>query len=390
MSRSAAAPLLVAGALAAAAAASWAQPVEYDITGASLALPILTDPSGRHTYATVTSLSTSARVLRLTLIDGLDWSGVEYSCAVTAQETTLLVLDPTPLGSLLSFECTDPGTGQPVAESEILTLREGILFVSLLDAEGKLLVTENTLLGDAIVVDYLQGNAYAFEAIPFVLGPSALGLADRVYRFDGANFAEFPATLISNFIAPTSSTAGSGTTAELVLFTLDGTIGDTPGPSAFLNIYFYNADEVIFTSQYQFDCFDVVPLMHIDARFERFNLATNAGLIELTPQLTLQANTNHDESYDGGAGDDGVRKTPVLGWLVQGVWDGGDVVAGGSTMGLESGLWGRVLQPSAQKLIAANGDTPTLDATSIPEPGGILMLAAGVAFLATVRGRRRG
>ena len=45
-----------------------------------------------------------------------------------------------------------------------------------------------------------------------------------------------------------SATPAPGTSASLVLFTLDGTVGSSQPPEAALSIKFYNDDEVQFSS----------------------------------------------------------------------------------------------------------------------------------------------
>jgi len=360
------------------ATTSMAQNNNLDEVGAALALPVITDwETNTVTFNVVTNVSSDDLVLHVNVINGYDWSAFDFSCYVTASETTLFRFRPLDDYSLrLIFECTNPQTGEAEPEEQTIDVDSGIMFVALEDPQGGT-VNQNAIFGDSVVVSFEQGYAWSVGAVSFQgIVPDAPGVDDRDYRFDGMEYSNFPSVLATNFIAPTSETARVGIDAELILFTLDGTTGISPGPNARLNIIFYNDDERPFSTSYAFDCFSIVRLTDIDSRFQRgpAYLDSAAGHMFMTPQITTQTSTTHDFLFDGPAsnGFDGQRRTPVHGWLVQTIHVGAKV-CDFDACGQEevprfenNGAWARTLNQSTMALSPSTGDVPTLSTTGNP------------------------
>jgi len=344
-----------------------AQNQDLKEVGAALTVPVLTDYLwGTVTLAVVTNVAPDDRILHINVIDGKTWKEQDFSCFVTASETTLFRFVPLPeWKSEVHFECTNPATLEPVEIWDTIDTDAGFMFVAVEDPITGQTINENSIFGDATVINFVQGAAYSVGAVTFQGEDiNAPGVGDRNYRFDGVEYSEFPAVLATNFISPTTGgRRGVGVTAELILFTLDGTVGggiDMLGPAANFSITFYDDDERHFSSSWLFCCFDIVDLETIDSRFNRDTLGSVAGHMFMEPQIQQQPDPNHDFLYDGGIGYDGMRRTPVHGWLVQTVFHTFKVYPDGPPMALSRAAWGRTLNQSTTALVPSVGDVPTL------------------------------
>jgi len=348
-----------------------AQNTNLKEVGAALTLPVLTDYLwDTITLAVVTNVAPESRILHVNVIDGKTWKAKDFSCFVTASETTLFKFIPAPdWTSDVHFECTNPATLEPVEFWDTIDTDAGFMFVSLEDPETGQTINENGIFGDATIINFVQGAAYSVGAISFQGGtvngggdPDMLG--DRNYRFDGEEYSKFPSVLATNFISPTTGgRRGVGVTAELILLTLDGTTDnniDDLGPAANFSITFYDDDERHFSSSWLFCCFDIVDLETIDTRFNRSTLGSVAGHMFMEPQIQQQPDPGHDFLYDGGVGYDGMRRTPVHGWLVQTVFHTFRVYPDGPPLALSRAAWARTLNQSTTDLVPSTGDVPTL------------------------------
>ncbi len=315
-----------------------AQNLDLAELGAALVLPVIT---GGHpgnvlkgtdgdevvpgqtadTLVTVTNGKSDAVILKLDMISGdpgaRSWQSTSFECELTGRETTTFVFSGMgPESSAVYVECSDDGDteGQPIA---LFTgMQNGILFVSIADGETGEVMSENVIFGDAVVVDHSGAQAYSFGAISIQAGMGSND-GDKVYRFDDQEYVRFPAVLATNFIAPVENEVR----AELLLFTVDGTVGNIPPPRVKLGGFVYNDDEVPFDFSYEFDCFDIVSLEDVNANFQYtggiLGLGSISGHLELVPQPISTAGTDaHDAEY--GDGND-VRRRAVHGWLIQNV-----------------------------------------------------------------------
>jgi hypothetical protein len=399
---------LVATGLAAGANASGGSNLNLDEMAAALALPIITGAySGNDikgstgdvvitsqsavTLATITNGKLDAVRLKLDLISGDpstrhggdSWQSTSFECDLTGRETTTFVFMPAGGAdqgrpgdgrSQLYVECSDLARGKTDGSPRALftNVQNGVLFAAVADPLSGDVISEDIIFGDAVVVDFAQGQAYSFEAIAFQ-GVQGQNDGNKVYRFDNEEYSAFPSVLAANFIAPRDS----GLNAELILITLDGGTGNVPTPRARLGGVAYNDDEQYFDFQWEFDCFDIASLRDIDPNFEfvpggPLGLGSMSGHLQLVPQPVATANDAHDAEYGDG---NNVRRRGVHGWIVQNVVEGAALLTGGEpidgTPEIGTGVggytaWGRPLAQSTTALIPFLGDeSAVLDADPV-------------------------
>jgi hypothetical protein len=356
--------------------------------GAALALPLLSGGQARNlapgsgdvifgsasvaTFATV--LNGRSEPIRL-LVDVISGDpppqtdqcrSSSFQCDALAGGVTSFVLNPLAgAGSELVVECADLASGGTLSQSRNVSADNGILFVSVADPGTGAVVSEDVIFGTALIVDFARGQSFSLQAIAFQAG-SGLNDGDKVYRFDGAEYARFPGVVASNFLAPTATV-----NAELILFTLDLSAGASPPPRVRLGGLAFDDDEEFFDFAYQFDCFDVVALDAIDPSFafdgSGGGLGSIAGHLSFSSQPGASANDIHDVAFGDG---NSVRRRPVHGWIVQEV-EGTLVPTGQPVPGtpgqtaLQPALWGRPLAQGRTALTPFLRDlSPVLDLES--------------------------
>lgn len=351
--------------------------LDLDESAAAVAAPIITGGLSSHDYrgqtrseaVTLVTITNGGDAVRLHvhLINGdYDhyvksgssdnlWQVSDFDCDVTASETVLFTFEPDRGGVRLSYEC-GAGLTEVKVYGEPFDLRNGIMFVAIEDPETGETLNADQLLADWVVIDYSDASAFGAGAITFQGGVPGGGTPDRKYRFDGIEYRQFPSALATNFIAPDYDTD-----AFLVLFTLDGTAGNPPPAS--VSIHFFNDDEVVRSTGWDFECFSIVELRDIDPRFDEDALGSDAGHLVMTPDIVNFPDIAHDSQYDGG-GVLGVRRTPVHGWLVQTIVAEKEpmVVTEGSNGYYQQGAWARTLAQSQLPLEPSTGDVPTFAA----------------------------
>jgi len=371
--RSAIGAVLVLGMSLGLVTTATAQNANLDEVAAALTLPVITELEyDIVTFNVVTNVSPQAKVLHINLIDGYDWKAANFSCYVTASETTLFKFLPKDGRRLeVRFECTNPLTGAAEEFSDTIDMEEGVMFVALEDPESGQTINENAIFGDSVVINFRDGSAWSVGAVSHQgEDPQAIGVDDRDYRFDGVEYANFPGVLATNFLAPTTGDRTRkreqrdriGVDAVLVLFTLDGTVGDGAyGPQAKLSITFYNDDERPFSTSHLFDCFDIVALEWIDSRFFADDLGSEVGHMFMTPEIIQQDNATHDFLFDGPAtnGFDGMRRTPVHGWIVQTLYEN-FWVGDSDLQSAGNAAFARTLNQGTMAIVPSQGDVPTL------------------------------
>jgi hypothetical protein len=339
------------------------------------------------TLATVTNGKSTPVRLKLELISGDpstsggdNWQSTSFECDLTGRETTSFVFmprdgldqgDPGDGRSRLYVECSNLATQHPEGSPRALftNVQNGVLFVAVADPASGDLVSEDVIFGDAVVVDFTQGQAYSFDAISFQAGQGQND-GDKIYRFDNGEYARFPSVLATNFLAPRDGAVS----AELLLITLDGTTGNVPVPRVRLGGLAYNDDEQYFDFQWEFDCFDVVALTDLDPNFlfvpgGVLGLGSLSGHLQVVPQPVATANDVHDAAY-GDANN--VRRRPAHGWLVQSVTGTlvppNEPIPGTPGITVQNGpaAWGRPLSQSTTALLPFLGDqSPVLDADPV-------------------------
>ena len=352
--------------------------------GAAVAAPYLTTADGRTTVVTLTNGSSHLAVtVHLNWISATDWSAIDYDCPLTPLETTYFVYEAfaDSDNALVTFECSNLGQEFPngAATNNVVTRalngRNGLMFATIecqlgsekcdpdpLDGTRRTL-PDNILSADLVVMDFAQGVAFSAPAIHIQGVPDGDGTNDnRRYSFTGekeGDYVAFPSLLTTNYIAPDDSV-----TAELLLFTLDGTLNSGPGINAKVAGFAYDDDENPTSGQIAFDCMDVVA---IDASPNGFGLNVTrpfgghlVGHLELFPAVVARSDVV--ELYQS-SGADGVRRAPVHGYLLQTISAGGQFDGGefGGTMAA-NGAWMRQLTQGTHPLIPTDGDEPQLDA----------------------------
>jgi hypothetical protein len=356
-----------------------AQNLDLSEMAAALALPVITDAAtATHTSIIVTNTSANTVVLGFEVLSGdpLDnWSSNSFICLVTGNETTEIYITPDGAGgSLLSFECSasDADQHSPLGDLNIPRVEpaaagKGILWVYTANLAGTV-TSNNVLVGDATIINYSTGQAWSAGAIPFQGKDAFAQSGDQTFRFDGLEYAKFPSLLTTNFHAPTDG-IGGGVDAALVLFTLDGSTGGigspTPTPAAMVSVDFFNDDERLRDTALTFDCFTIIELSALDARFIRSNLGSRIGHMQLRPQPVARNDLAHDQLFDAGTLSFGVRTAPVHGWIFQEIWDfnlSTDFDKDGLTPIASPAAFARTLGQGVFALTPSPGDTPTFNA----------------------------
>ena len=372
------------------AGAASAQNLDLDEMAAALALPVLTGGQPPNTIKftngdvilgdnaalnllTITNGKAQPVLLRVDVISGDPagpgggdtWQSDSFDCFLTGRETTTALVIANGAGSIIFMECSTP-LGL-VNDNKFVAARaaNGIFWVAAADPANGKTISEDVLFGDAVVIDTVLGQAFSFGAIPFQAG-NGFNNGNKVYSFDGEEYAKWPGVVATNFIAPRGVAAGippmgpplPGIKAELVLFTLDGTTGNPTAPRVSLAGLAYNDDEVAFDFQHEFDCFDVISLTDMSLNFEQSFLGSLSGHLQLVPQ---QVGTVGHDVHDATYGDaNNSRRLPVHGWIVQNVTTNFPVVQVGQPTpqqglarpsGPGSKAWGRPLSQGRTALV---------------------------------------
>ena len=225
----------------------------------------------------------------------------------------------------------------------------GMLVVALEDEDGNT-ISDNVLLGEEVVVDYVAGMAFSIPAIPFQ-GSSNDG--NREYDFDDTEYGKLPRIVAADFLAPDVQ-AGRDAWATLSLFTL-GFERQFP-PLVDCSVIGFDADEHPFSSSFQFGCWTLFDLYDISPEFYYPNL----GLFNNDPHHPigdthgwLQLNCSVDDNpaaADGFEVDGGVH-----GAIIQMQAQNSTLPAGSGSAFGSAAMWGRLLYQSV-----TTGDDVTL------------------------------
>ena len=333
------------------------------------------------TLATVTNGRSLPTLLRVDVISGDPtgplggdrWQSDSFDCLLTGYETTTFLVVPAAASSTIFVECSNAfATTGPLADNKFLGVRaaNGVLWIAAADPFTGNTISEDVIFGDAVVVDVVLGQAYGFGAIPFQAG-TGFNNGNKIYRFDGQEYASWPAVVATNFIAPDLPTP-QRINAELILFTLDGTTGNPTAPRVALAGQGYNDDEVPFDFQWEFDCFDIVSITDMSVNFAQGFLGSLSGHLQLVPQpVGTGGNDVHDAAYGDGNNS---RRRPVHGWIVQNVLPGQAIVLPRQpttpgvvnpivNTGASPAAWGRPLAQGRTSLVPfLNDQNAVLDA----------------------------
>ena len=188
----------------------------------------------------------------------------DYNIPLTPNDTELLTIRFTPFGIVIDSE---DDTLQGACPHPF-----GFVTVNLEDPLGSP-ITDNTLLGSEVFVDYGQGFAFSIPAIPFQ-GQNG-GDGDRIFEFDGLEYGAFPNVIAADFIAPNLASLGAPLLqAFLALFTL-GFESEFP-PFTQCQIEGYDAAENPFSRSFNFGCWTFRSLESLHPEFVYGNLGQTA------------------------------------------------------------------------------------------------------------------
>ena len=357
--------------------------IDPNSLGAAVAMPYLTtaaDDGDRITVASVTNgFDHKAVTLHIIWLSGTDWTAIDYDCPLTPLETTYFVHEKVADSdnALVTFECSTIGQDFPNdaqtnnVVTRIVNGADGIMFVAIEcqvgqenceprgDGNFDLTLHDNILAADFVVMDFGAGTAFSAPAIHIQGVPEMDDPHNRRYSFDGSDgeYFRFPSLLTTNYIAPDDSVS-----AELLLFTLDGTVGSSGGINAKVAGFAYDDDENPTSGSITFDCMTITP---IDATPNGFGLNVTrpfgghtVGHLELFPAAVARSD-EHELLSDT---PEGVRRALVHGYLLQSISAGGQFVGGefGGTMAANA-VWARQLTQGTNPLIAIDRDRPALD-----------------------------
>jgi hypothetical protein len=338
-----------------------AQNLDINELGAAVALPLITGgyrpdpllgtggdrifgPDSTISLLTITNARASSTVLKIDVISGDPsvpggggdlWRSDSFECLLTGRETVTFLAVPAPggIGSIVYGECSTA-----FATDGIFALRQrrptqtdnGIFFAAAGQPSPTFpspAIGENVLLADAVIIDFMTGQAVSFGAISFQAEAGGND-GNKVYKFDGMEYSKFPATLATNFIAPDLQVP-ERINAELILFTLDGTTGAAAPPRVFFNWVAYNDDETPSDGQYVFDCFDIVSLTELGLGLSQDFLGSLSGHLSFSP-ASVGAGVGVTDVHDATFGNaDNSRNRGVHGWIIQNVLPSAAIVLPG-------------------------------------------------------------
>jgi hypothetical protein len=309
-------------------------------------------PGEVETFVTITNAGPSDVVAHVSYINGDEndeWQycyECDFEIPLTGNDTETLVISN-----------ADGGGVRIQSEDLYLDLAcpwsMGMLVVALENAAGDT-ITDNVLLGEEVLVNYVDGAAFSIPAIPF---QGLNGNGDREYEFNDAEYAKLPRIVAADFLAPV---IGQEAIAELYLFTL-GFERQFP-PLVDCSVIGFDAEEHPFSASFQFGCWTLIDLYEISPEFYYPNL----GLFDQDPDGIgpnthgwLQLNCRVDKNpaaADGFEADGGVH-----GAIVQTQWTSSWLPAGSQEPFVSTAFWGRLLYQSV-----TTGDDVTLILEAAP------------------------
>jgi len=356
---------ILAGASLAVLMASGAAQAGSDLNevGALLVYPTIANFSvlglnATETFVTITNAGPTPVVAHVSYINGQPNGPTEggyhtqycyecdFSIPLTGNDTETLVVTTTAGGIAIESEDNSLSMSCP--------WKYGMMVVSLEDALGNTL-TDNVLLGEEVVVDYVTGSAFSLPAIPFQGGDGGNG--DRSYSFDDSEYGKMPRIVAADFLAPKLDQSGL---AVLSLFTL-GFERQLP-PLVDCSVTGFDARENPFSASFQFGCWGLADICAISPEFCHPNLGlySNNPLIGPDTHGWLQLNCRVDS--DPLAANGFEAKGGVHGAIIQTQNAGSKMAAGSGTAFNGAAAWARLLYQSV-----TTGDAVTL---LLEEPAG--------------------
>lgn len=250
------------------------------------------------TFVTITNASATPVRLHVSYVNGDEtaWDycyECDFSIPLTGFDTETMVVTPTVWG--ISIESEDGTVSQACPH------RMGMIVVSLEDSNGQSL-TNNVMLGSAVVVNYGGGFSYSIPAIPFQGRNASDG--DRNFRFDDNEYGKMPRIVAAEFLAP--DLAANGVTADVALFTL-GFRRQFP-PEVDCTVTGYDAAENPFSRSVRFGCWSLRSLCDIHPEFCYPNLGLLPGQRDTHGwfKFSCRVDSDRNGSYETNGGVHGV------------------------------------------------------------------------------------
>jgi hypothetical protein len=152
--------------------------------------------------------------------------------------------------------------------------RRGFVVITLEEAGSspRLTLGENMLHGDAVIVEVSSGTSSQMGAI--AIQGVGMNDGDRNLRFDNMEYAAFPSIVTANFWAPNSVVE-----PRLILFNVNFQTGQWPAPVTHCALNYVNAEEVVFSRNLSFDCWEKLDLRDIAPGFIEDILGTANGFL---------------------------------------------------------------------------------------------------------------
>jgi hypothetical protein len=207
------------------------------------------------TFLTITNTSSQSIIAHVSFINGDEDSQqycyeCDFDVPMTGLDTETLVL--TRSGYVTHILNLDTGASRTCSQ------KIGFVTVDVEDADHNVL-TDNILLGSEVIVDYTNGAAMS---VPAISVQGDVGDGDRVFEFDDAEYRKFPSVVGADFLAPDANYRLS---AWLVLFTL--AFDRQFPPLTDCSVIGFDAFEEQFSNSFQFGCWTLQSLAHIDPEF---------------------------------------------------------------------------------------------------------------------------
>jgi hypothetical protein len=230
--------------------------------GALLVYPVIITSPDTETLVTITNAGPDPVLAHFNYIngdDGPDSVGYCRECNfqidLTGNDTeTLVVRQDGNSGTVLVAEDSGLSFSCPFPHGMLVVSQEDGTFAPWNT------LTDNTLLGEQVVVNYGAGSAYSIPAIPF----QGKNPNDdfRNYSFDDSEYSKFPRVVAADFLAPRSDGTSS---VGLGLFTL-GFERQFP-PLTDCSVTGFDAGENPFSASFQFGCWAITDLCAVSPEF---------------------------------------------------------------------------------------------------------------------------
>jgi hypothetical protein len=209
------------------------------------------------TFLTVTNTSSNPIIAHVSFINGNQWDPrycyeCDFDVPMSGLDTETLVLRVDPTTGVTLIENLDTGARRSCSQ------KVGFVTIDVEDFDHNVL-TDNILLGSEVVVDYTNG---AVASIPAIAVQGESGNGDRLFTFDDVEYRKFPAVIGADFLAPDFDGPLS---AWLVLFTL--AFDRQFPPLTDCSVIGFDAFEAQFSNSFQFGCWTIENLAHIDPEF---------------------------------------------------------------------------------------------------------------------------